>query len=193
MIGSKKTPGIMMTRKFLFTAVALSLAGHLLFLGVSGFMAFRGPGGDGEILTLYLDEKSPAPEVAKRDRPEEPVTGKKDDAAPVVREDRVSLTEGNSPYRDYLVAVKRKIEHQWGYPGEALDRGAVGTVVLEFAIAATGALAGTRVLEPSGESVLDREALRVVQAAAPFQPLPLAFRLTRLYVVARFRYEISPM
>jgi TonB family protein len=192
MIGPKKTFRITMTRKFLLTAIALSLAGHLLFLGASGFMAFRGPGGDGETLTLYLDEKSPPPEDAKKDKPEEPAPVPKSDAVPA-REDRVSLTEGNSPYRDYLVAVKRKIEHQWSYPDEALERGAGGTVVLEFAIAATGALEGSRVLEPSGESVLDREALRVIHAAAPFKPLPLAFRLTRLYVVAQFRYEISPM
>lgn len=181
-----------MTRKFLFTAFALSLAGHLLFIAASGFMAFRGPAGEEDILTLYLEEKVLPPAEAKQNPSGKPEPDTKTGGASG-REDRVSLTEGNSPYRDYLVAVKRKIESHWDYPGEALDRGTGGTVVLEFTIASTGALEDTRVLEPSGETTLDREALRVIHAAAPFRPLPDAFRLSRLIVVAQFRYEISPL
>ena len=181
-----------MTKKLLLTAIALSLFGHLLFLGISGFINLSGPAKGEESLTLYLGEEPPDPPRKEEKSPQEqPMDRTTGGISP--REDTVTLSGGESKYRDYLLKVKRDIEAHWTYPREALEAGTAGTVVLQFAIAADGKLAENRVLESSGEEVLDQEALQVIRAAAPYEPLPRAFQLARLNVIARFEYELASL
>ena len=181
-----------MTKKLLMAAIALSLTGHLLFLGLSGFIDLSGHGtGEGPLILDLAEEPPALPQKNETIPPARNADGRKDGAP--AREDTVTLTGGDSKYRDYLLAVKREIEEHWAYPQEALERSAAGTVVLKFAIAADGNLADSGVLESSGEEVLDREALRVIRAAAPYQPLPRSFQLARLNIVARFQYEMDSL
>ncbi|MBI4469767.1 MAG: TonB family protein, partial [Acidobacteria bacterium] len=75
-------------------------------------------------------------------------------------------------YRRYVVQA---IQQRWAIPVEAnLLQSTVRTVVV-FEVARNGQLLDARVKQPSGYPVLDRAALRAVQVAAPFRPLPSVF------------------
>lgn len=110
--------------------------------------------------------------------------------------DRASKAEGAVPlntsepkYVSYFTSIKRAIEQVWEYPEPALRYGIQGKLVLEFTISGSGQLEGTRLLRTSGYSVLDQEAIRAVQAASPFRPIPPGIGKPRLDVVASFEYH----
>ncbi len=46
----------------------------------------------------------------------------------------------------------------------------------------------TRLIRSSGFSILDEEAIRSVQAAAPFHPIPPVIGKNRLPIIASFEY-----
>jgi len=58
------------------------------------------------------------------------------------------------------------------YPSAA--HGAVGTVLLQFALDREGRVISTSVTKSSGNSVLDREALEILRRASPFPAFPAA-------------------
>ncbi|MBU4073960.1 MAG: TonB family protein, partial [Proteobacteria bacterium] len=97
----------------------------------------------------------------------------------------------NGRYEAYLIQIRQKIEQLWSYPPEALSRKTEGNAVIRFTINASGALAGYRILATSGSPLLDRGALTVVRAAAPYAPLPAAFKLARLHITATFSYRMQ--
>ena len=49
-----------------------------------------------------------------------------------------------------------------------------------------GRLAGASIMSSSGYADLDNDALNVVQATAPFEPLPEYYDLSRLHILASF-------
>ena len=85
--------------------------------------------------------------------------------------------------------MKRKIEKKWSYPKEAWARQETGTAVVKFSIAEEGILVDSLIISSSGHDILDSEALRVVRAAGPFNPLPKKFNLLKLNIIAQFRYN----
>ena len=77
----------------------------------------------------------------------------------------------------YGRGVMARVARQQRYPEEASDRGWEGTVEVHVRISRDGQLVGApTVVRSSGYPALDREALRMVRAAAPFQVLPNAYR-----------------
>jgi protein TonB len=65
------------------------------------------------------------------------------------------------------------VGHQRRYPAIAARLGMQGTAQVRMSIHRDGSLAGApRLVRSSGHEVLDDEALRMVEAAAPFEPLP---------------------
>jgi len=62
---------------------------------------------------------------------------------------------------------------------------------VRFSIQSDGTLAATGIVSSSGFESLDRGALAVVQAAAPYAPFPETFNLSTLHIVARFEYELD--
>ena len=64
-------------------------------------------------------------------------------------------------------------------------------VVVRFSIQSDGALAAADVVSSSGYESLDRGAVAVVQAAAPYSPFPETFNLSTLHIVAKFEYELD--
>ncbi|WP_440996456.1 TonB family protein [Arhodomonas sp. SL1] len=58
------------------------------------------------------------------------------------------------------------------YPAEARQRGLSGRLILEVILRPDGSVVDTRLLEPSPHSLLDAAALRIVDLAAPFAPVP---------------------
>ncbi len=62
------------------------------------------------------------------------------------------------------------------YPDEAKRQNLSGDLMLDVAINADGTLNGVKVVRPSGSRVLDEGAVRIVNLAAPYAPLPPALR-----------------
>ena len=60
-----------------------------------------------------------------------------------------------------------------------------------MSIDADGRLAGAALISSSGYAELDEGAISVVQTAAPFEPLPGNYDLSRLNIVASFHYKIT--
>lgn len=105
------------------------------------------------------------------------------------KEGPVRLDTQDPKYVSYTTSIKRAIELVWEYPEPALRHGLQGKLVLEFTILGDGQLAGTRLVRSSGYSILDHEAVRAVQAASPFHPIPPWIGKSRLDVVASFEYH----
>ena len=105
------------------------------------------------------------------------------------KEGPVRLDTREPKYVSYFTSIKRAIEHVWEYPEPALRLGLQGKLVMEFTISGDGRLEGTRLIRSSGFSVLDQEAARAVQAAAPFHAIPPWIGKSRLEVVASFEYH----
>jgi len=104
-------------------------------------------------------------------------------------EGAVRLDTKEPKYISYFTSIKRAIELVWEYPEPALRQGLQGKLVLEFTILSNGQLEKTRLIRSSGFTMLDQEALRAVQAAAPFHPIPPSIGKTRLEVIASFEYH----
>ena len=74
-------------------------------------------------------------------------------------------------YNYYFAQIQSRIEDAW-------TRSPVGSdahAVISFTIHGDGSISGLRVREPSGFDTFDLAALRAVQNAAPFAPLPRAY------------------
>lgn len=104
------------------------------------------------------------------------------------RDGPVHLNTSNPQYITYFGSIKRAIELVWEYPEPALRYGLQGKLLLEFSVLANGKLASARIIRSSGSNLLDEEALRAVQAAAPFSPIPPWIDKNRLDIVASFEY-----
>jgi protein TonB len=84
----------------------------------------------------------------------------------------VSLNTSDPSYVTYFTKIKQMILSRWEYPELALRYGLEGKLSVEFTISANGQLERLRVVRSSGSHILDEEALRAIQAAAPFPPIP---------------------
>lgn len=93
----------------------------------------------------------------------------------------------------YLDAWRRKIERigNLNYPDEARRRSLFGELILRVDVNADGTVRDIRVLQPSGQRVLDDAAIRIVRLAAPFAPLPPEVRKNTdiLQIIRTWRFE----
>lgn len=103
-------------------------------------------------------------------------------------EDVIRLDSTDPNYISYLASVKRDIELVWEYPPPALSQGIQGRLIVEFRIKKNGTLMGAQLVRSSGYPILDDEAIRAVQAAAPFHPIPRWIGKERLAISASFEY-----
>ena len=86
----------------------------------------------------------------------------------------VSASTREYAYANYLRAWVDRAERvgNLNYPDEARRRRLGGKVVITVGVRRVGSVESSRVLVSSGTPVLDAAALRVVQLAQPFPPLP---------------------
>ncbi|MCS3848062.1 protein TonB [Xanthomonas campestris] len=86
----------------------------------------------------------------------------------------VSASTREYAYANYLRAWVDRAERvgNLNYPDEARRRRLGGKVVISVGVRRDGSVESSRVLVSSGTPVLDAAALRVVQLAQPFPPLP---------------------
>lgn len=81
-------------------------------------------------------------------------------------------------YAAYMDAWRAKVERigNLNYPEEARRRNIAGSLILEVSLNADGSLNDVFVRRSSGHKLIDDAAIRIVELAAPFAPLPPAIR-----------------
>jgi TonB family C-terminal domain len=188
------------SKKAILWPVIISIIIHVTLLAVTGMIDLRDNIKPVEIFSVSIKEPepeaTPAPKKEKitkketkavRTQKEKGVSVNDDDW----REETVDLGSRDIKYVTYLAKIKNKILQIWQYPQKAYENNEEGNVIVKMSIDADGRLAGAALISSSGYAELDDGALSVVQTAAPFEPLPEIYDLSRLNIVASFQYKIT--
>jgi TonB family protein len=102
----------------------------------------------------------------------------------------IPLDTPEPKFQDYFNQVRERIKSKWIYPYEASSRGIEGELQIEFGIAKSGELQFIEKRRSSGIEILDDYAMRAVQLASPFPPVPDAISKGGLPINGSFRYHI---
>ncbi len=108
----------------------------------------------------------------------------------------VSLNDestSRTKYSSYLDHIRYKINSSWQYPDAAKDQEIEGELTLCFSIEKSGRLINIDITEPSQHELLNNEAIRAINQAAPFYTFPGNFTISKLNVVATFSYNFSSL
>jgi TonB family protein len=186
------------SKKAIFWPVIISIFIHVTLLAVTGMIDLRNNIKPVEIFSVSIKEPEATPVTKKekitkketksvRTQKEKGVSVNDDDW----REETVDLGSLDIKYVTYLAKIKNKILQIWQYPQKAYENNEEGNVIVKMSIDADGRLAGAALISSSGYAELDDGALSVVQTAAPFEPLPGIYDLSRLNIVASFHYKIT--
>jgi protein TonB len=86
----------------------------------------------------------------------------------------VSASTREYAWAQYLRGWVDRVERvgNLNYPEEARRRRIGGLLVISVAVRRDGSVEGVRIVQSSHVPMLDEAALRIVQLAAPFEPLP---------------------
>jgi TonB family protein len=187
--------------KAILWPVIISIVIHVTLLAVAGMIDLRDNIKPMDIISVSINEpepekeKTPAPK--KEIKPKEkikPLRSQKGKGIDIKdddwREDTIDLASLDIKYVTYLNKIKNRILRIWKYPQKAYEKNEEGVVVVKMSIDADGSLAGTTLMSSSGSAELDEGAVSVVHAAAPFEPLPEIYNLSRLHIIASFDYKI---
>jgi len=188
------------SKKAIIWPVLISIFIHMTLLAVTGMIDLRDNIKPVEIFSVSI--KEPEPEATPAPKKEEitkketkSVRSQKEKGVSINdndwREETVDLGSTNIKYVTYLAKIKNKILQIWQYPQKAYENNEEGKVIVKISIDADGRLAGAALISSSGYAELDKGALSVVQTAAPFEPLPGIYELSRLNIVASFHYKIT--
>jgi protein TonB len=185
----------MNSRNVFLWPVIISLIGHVALISISSVIDLRTNVRAAEIFNVQLTEPDEVtdPGVNQISRNEDPPLeeGKAARVEENEREDTVDLGNADIKYAQYLGGVKRKIQRLWVYPAAAYERREEGTSVVRISVDADGTLGQITLMSSSGSAHLDEATLVTVKSAAPFSPLPQSYNLTRLHIMASFRYRMS--
>lgn len=107
------------------------------------------------------------------------------------KEDTVDLSTKEFKYISYFTHLKRKIEGVWNYPEESILRGEQGRLFLVFTLNKKGELEDIKLIDSSGYKNLDKEAIRAIKVASPFNPFPKSWELEKLHIRASFEYSFK--
>ena len=99
-------------------------------------------------------------------------------------DDSVTLDTDEFKFMSYNKWLKIKVESMLKYPELAAVSGYQGTLFIKFDIMKDGSLGEVELLKSSGYKILDDEAVRSIQASAPFQPLPDDWHMDRYSIRA---------
>jgi protein TonB len=185
------------TKKAILWPVLISFVAHMLLVTITGVIDLRQNIRPLEILAVNIEEPQsempPKKEEEKKPEEKKLSENKKERKIKVNdgwREETIDLSSLDIKYAAYLTMIKKRILRIWEYPRKAYEKNEEGNVTVRVSIDADGSVAKTTLLSSSGSIELDHGALSVVKAAAPFEPLPEYYNLSRLNIVASFRYKI---
>lgn len=180
------------SQKILIMAAVASVTGHLLMLSMAGLII---PGTDplrSTVFTVELRESQEQPEdVEPQPDNQPPIASNPVVHRQTLREETIDLGNRNSRYVPYLMKTREKINRMWVYPKQAYEHRETGIVIVRFSINRNGRLHQSRIEESSGVAVLDQGALGVIRAAAPFHPFTADMQLSRLHIIATFKYRLD--
>gem|GEM_PF-3089004 len=80
--------------------------------------------------------------------------------------------------REQFAYIRQRVLERLVYPPLARRQGWTGQVKVEFTVRADGSIDDVRIVAGSGRALLDQQALRAVQAAAPFPAPPIAAKIS---------------
>lgn len=109
---------------------------------------------------------------------------------PELSEETISLNTRDKRYSSYAGIIKEQLMRHWSYPQQAWENLIEGKVLVLFSLNRDGHLKGTRILAPSAFEILGDEAIRTIQAAAPFPPFPGSVTVSKLHIRASFVYQL---
>jgi protein TonB len=185
------------SKKAIFWPVIISIFIHVTLLAVTGMIDLRDNIKPVEIFSVSIKEPEPevTPEPKKEKKIKEKIKSVRTQKEKGVntddwREETVDLGSADIKYVNYLTKIKNKIS-QIDYPQKAFEKNEEGTVRVKMSIDADGSLAGVTLMSSSGYADLDDGAISVVRAAAPFEPLPEIYNISRLHITITFFYKIS--
>lgn len=94
------------------------------------------------------------------------------------RQTFISARTREFKFASYMNEWVSKVEKvgNLNYPDEARRQGISGSLMLQVAVNTDGSVRNIRVLRSSGHKVLDDAAIRIVQLASPYAPLPPEIR-----------------
>ena len=118
---------------------------------------------------------------------EEQLLGTKD----VEKEITVDLNTTEYKYISYFTKLKERIYQVWKYPRESQIKREQGNVRIVFTIRKDGYLENVRIIKPSGFEDLDREVLRTIRVASPYNPFPKSWEEEKLKIPAAFNYKLQ--
>lgn len=97
--------------------------------------------------------------------------------------------------KDLLISFFQRFRNNiygvWNYPVRARDRGEEGTCLLRVTIHRDGTVREVKVMEGSGSSILDEEAVAAVRKGSPYGALPRAYEEEFLTIFAFFDYRLT--
>ncbi|MDO3380158.1 energy transducer TonB [Geoalkalibacter halelectricus] len=111
--------------------------------------------------------------------------------AEVERGDAVWLDMEKDILISFFQRFRNNIYGVWNYPRQAAERGEEGTSLLKITVNRDGSVASVQVMESSGSTALDQEAVRAVWRGASYGPLPRAYEEESLTIFAFFQYRIG--
>jgi len=184
------------SKRIFLLPVIISIIGHTALITASSMVDLRNDQNVEKLFTVQIEQPSSSVEPRKEENPanEKRPAGNNRSINPppeTAREDTVDIGSADVKYAAYLSEVKKKILRIWKYPAAAYEKNEEGVVVIKLSIDAGGALTQITLVNSSGFDSLDSGTLDVVNAAAPFQPLPGQYELSRLHIIASFNYRIK--
>jgi protein TonB len=86
----------------------------------------------------------------------------------------VSARTQEFKYANYMNEWVKKVERvgNLNYPDDARREGLSGKLIMDVTMNADGTVRSINILRPSGHTVIDEAAIRIVNLAAPFAPFP---------------------
>ncbi len=171
--------------------VIISVIGHVALISASSMIDLRDSGKPAEIFNVDIKEQLPELSPPKGGNQKNTAAAKaKAINGSTGREATVNLNSSDLKYAAYLIKIRNKILQIWEYPQTAYERNEEGVAIVKISLDADGKLAATALMSSSGSKVLDEGALGIVKAAAPFEPLPGSYSLSRLHIIASFHYKL---
>ena len=108
----------------------------------------------------------------------------------VEKEITVDLNTTEYKYISYFTKLKERIYQVWKYPKESQIKREQGNLRIVFTLRKDGYLESVRIIESSGFENLDREVLRTIRVASPYNPFPESWEEEKLKIPATFDYKL---
>jgi len=99
-----------------------------------------------------------------------------------IKKETLSEDEFNLIWKEYASTILEKVKLVKKYPSLARQKEIEGRVVVAFQVDSKGTVKSLSINESSGHSILDTEALRAVEKAGPYNPIPVRLALQTMTI-----------